>query len=176
MRPRANRRSVTDAVRPLAGIVASPLRRLYHHLSTGVPRGQRVSLWLLALDLLVVAAAVVAVLWEQLGWVEAIVLVVGFSFLTDLMVARSMERTRHLDAKSGVEAMLGGTAVVEDDFALAGSQARGRVRYQGESWAARAEAPPSPRRGETVTIVAVDGLTLHVAREDDSERGVEQGG
>jgi membrane protein implicated in regulation of membrane protease activity len=142
------------------------LVHFYRHITTGMPRGQRASMWLVILDLVMVAAAAAAVIAEALRWVEALMLVLGFSILTDLMIVRSMERTRHVDAKSGVEAMLGSGAVVEKDFEVAGPHARGRVRYNSESWAARAEEREAPKRGETVTIVAVHGLTLHVARQN----------
>ncbi len=145
--------------------VIRPFVNLYRHVREGIPGGQRVSLWLIVLDALIVIAAVAAVVWDHLSVLEAVAVIVGFSFLTDLMVARSMERTRHVNAKSGVEAMLGSTAVVEADFDAAPPRARGRVRYNGESWAARADPGDPPRKGEIVTIVAVEGLTVHVTRE-----------
>ncbi|NIR27981.1 MAG: hypothetical protein GWN84_01320 [Gammaproteobacteria bacterium] len=155
-------------LRILARSVTRPFVRLYHHAREGVPGGQRVSLWLLFLEVVIIAAAVAAVVWNHLNVLEAVAVVLGFSFLTDLMVARSMERSRHLDAKSGVEAMLGRPALVEGDFEVVTPHARGRVRFNGESWAARADADKPPRAGETVTIVAVEGLTLHVTRESGS--------
>ncbi|MFC3282097.1 transposase domain-containing protein [Litchfieldella rifensis] len=153
-------------LRLLARPIVSPFRHFCRHTTTGMPRSQRTSMWLVILDLVAVAVAVAAVIAEALRWVEAVILVLGFSILTDLMIVRSMERTRHVDAKSGVEAMLGSAAVVEKDFEVAGQHARGRVRYNSESWAARAETRDAPKRGETVTIVAVHGITLHVARQN----------
>lgn len=152
-------------LRLLARTIVSPFMHFYRHITMGMPRSQRASMWLVILDLVAVAAAVAAVIAEVLRWVEAVILVLGFSILTDLMIVRSMERTRHVDAKSGVEAMLGSAAVVEKDFEVAGPHARGRVRYNSESWAAWAEERDAPKRGEIVTIVAVHGVTLHVARQ-----------
>ena len=51
--------------------------------------------------------------------------------------------------------MIGASAEVVGDF-----PGRGRVRYGGELWNARSEAPLRP--GELARIVKVEGLTLWV--------------
>ncbi|MCC5859719.1 MAG: nodulation protein NfeD [Ectothiorhodospiraceae bacterium] len=63
----------------------------------------------------------------------------------------------------GREAMVDQQGVAAVDF-VAG---HGKVRLQGELWNAESEGPV--RRGETVRIVRMDGLKLHVKPMDDAE-------
>ncbi len=67
------------------------------------------------------------------------------------LVTRSLRRP----VVSGREALVGGTAIVTEDFI--GS---GHVRAQGEMWQARSTAPLA--RGQKVRITALDGLILLV--------------
>jgi membrane-bound serine protease (ClpP class) len=60
---------------------------------------------------------------------------------------------------SGRESVVGDEAVALADFGE--DDEAGRVRLQGEIWHARASAPV--RRGETVTVTALDGLVVTVA-------------
>jgi membrane-bound serine protease (ClpP class) len=61
--------------------------------------------------------------------------------------------SRRRRARVGVEAMIGAEAVVLED---------GWVRIAGERWRAAGDAPLRP--GETVRVVAIEGLTLVVER------------
>jgi membrane-bound serine protease (ClpP class) len=70
-------------------------------------------------------------------------------------VAFSVSRAQSQPLYSGAEALVTEVGVAEDDLSPAG-----RVRVRGELWNARADAPV--RRGETVEIVAVRDLVLHV--------------
>jgi membrane-bound serine protease (ClpP class) len=67
-----------------------------------------------------------------------------------LLLLRWSRRRR---VRVGVEAMIGAEALVLED---------GWVRIAGERWRAAAHAPLRP--GETVRVVAIDGLTLVVER------------
>lgn len=64
---------------------------------------------------------------------------------------------------SGVEAMIGATAVALEDF-----ESEGWVRASGERWRARSTAPLAV--GERARIVAVDGLILAVEPEGEGDR------
>ncbi|HKT74328.1 MAG TPA: nodulation protein NfeD [Steroidobacteraceae bacterium] len=64
-------------------------------------------------------------------------------------------RARRHPVVTGVQAMVGDTAEVIDGFI-----GRGRVRYGGEVWNAR--AVPQLHAGQSVRIVKVEGLTLWV--------------
>jgi membrane-bound serine protease (ClpP class) len=75
-----------------------------------------------------------------------------------LIVLRAVLRTRRLRSRSGSEALLGQEGVVTSDLAL-----RGTVRVGGEEWSAIAEVGPI-EAGETVEVLAVEGLTLRVHR------------
>jgi membrane-bound serine protease (ClpP class) len=75
-----------------------------------------------------------------------------------LVVVRAVLRTRHLPSRSGSEALLGKEGVATTDLAL-----RGTVRVNGEEWSAVAEVGPI-EAGETVEVLAVEGITLRVHR------------
>jgi len=62
---------------------------------------------------------------------------------------------------SGQEEMLGATGTALQDFSELG-----RVRIHGESWQARTEAPV--RRGQSVRVTRIDGLTLHVEPQQEN--------
>lgn len=75
-----------------------------------------------------------------------------------LIVLRAVLRTRRLPTRSGSEALLGREGVAISDLAL-----RGMVRVGGEDWSAIAEVGPI-KAGETVEVLAVEGITLRVHR------------
>jgi membrane-bound serine protease (ClpP class) len=75
-----------------------------------------------------------------------------------LIVVRAVLRTRHLPIRSGSEALLGQEGVATSDLTL-----RGTVRVGGEDWSAIAEVGPIGV-GETVEVLAVEGITLRVHR------------
>jgi membrane protein implicated in regulation of membrane protease activity len=61
--------------------------------------------------------------------------------------------------RSGPETFVGQSATVIDEC-----DPVGKVRFQGETWNARAADPPIAE-GESVRITAVDGLKLDVERD-----------
>jgi membrane-bound serine protease (ClpP class) len=67
------------------------------------------------------------------------------------LATRSMRRP----VATGVQGMIGAPAEVVGEF-----PGRGRVRYGGELWSARSQAPLRP--GDSARIVRVEGLTLWV--------------
>ncbi|WP_445158267.1 NfeD family protein [Halomonas sp. E14] len=75
-----------------------------------------------------------------------------------LWVITRLVRLRRRPARSGMEHLIGSQAVVLEDFPL-----RGHVRLGGERWNAR--SPVALRRGQTVRVAAVEGLTLVVEPE-----------
>jgi membrane-bound serine protease (ClpP class) len=82
----------------------------------------------------------------------------GLIGLIGLTLVTIVVRTRLQRVNTGVEGMIGATAT-----ALTPLLPEGRVRYQGEDWAAIVEAPTtSVDAGSEVQIVAVEGLRLHV--------------
>ncbi len=62
---------------------------------------------------------------------------------------------RRRPARTGQEELLGNQAVALEDF-----QGEGHVRLHGERWNARSQV--SLRRGQTVRVVGLDGLTVEV--------------
>jgi membrane-bound serine protease (ClpP class) len=99
------------------------------------PPGDRVSPWLIALGALGLG-----------GYI--------------LVVVRAVLRTRRLPSATGVEALFGRDGVATSDLTP-----RGTVRVGGEEWSAVAEYARAPiKAGETVEVLAVDGVTLHVHR------------
>jgi len=78
------------------------------------------------------------------------------SGLTFMGVAWLAARARRQPVTTGVEELVGHLAVAVDDF-----EGRGHVRIRGEVWQAECAAPV--RRGESLRVLAMDGLTLRVA-------------
>lgn len=74
------------------------------------------------------------------------------------LVLWSALRARRQPAASGIEQMIGQTAIATEDF-----NQTGHVLLQGERWKACSNSPVNA--GETVTVVKVDGLTLHIAQD-----------
>ncbi len=73
-------------------------------------------------------------------------------------VVRVVLSSRHAPVLMGVHRVAGREGVTKTELAP-----RGVVLVGGEDWDAVAETPPIPR-GERISVVSVDGLTLHVRR------------
>jgi membrane-bound serine protease (ClpP class) len=87
----------------------------------------------------------------------AVVIGVGIvSALVVIGVSRMAFRAWRRRVVSGAKVMLGQRTVALDDF----RRGQGQVRYQGEIWGARCDAPV--RRGQSLRVVAIDGLNLTV--------------
>jgi len=71
---------------------------------------------------------------------------------------RLVLRSRHQPLLTGVERVAGRTGVAKTDLVP-----RGVVLVNGEDWEGVADAPPIAR-GERITVVSVEGLTLHVRK------------
>ena len=85
-------------------------------------------------------------------------LIAGLATAGGLMIAGIVyvaSRSRLHPVATGTQAMIGASAEVLDDFT-----GKGRVRYGGELWNARSEAPL--HAGDAARIVRVEGLTLWV--------------
>ena len=80
-----------------------------------------------------------------------------------LIVVRAVVRTGHLPSATGAEALLGREGVATSDLTL-----HGTVCIAGEDWSAIAEVGPI-EVGETVEVIAVEGVTLHVHRPHEWE-------
>jgi len=75
-----------------------------------------------------------------------------------VIVLRAVLRSRRLPSRSGREALLGKEGVATSELTL-----RGTVRVGGEDWSAVADVEPI-HVGETVEVIAVEGITLRVRR------------
>ncbi len=89
--------------------------------------------------------------WPVIG--TAAVATGVFVLIVSTMALRSHRRR----SVSGAEAMIGRTGVVLEPL-----QPEGWVRVGGESWQAHSEEPI--QQGETIEVLRIDGLTLHVKR------------
>lgn len=91
-------------------------------------------------------------------WLIGIMAAFGLAFST--IVVRAAWRMRHAPVRSGPQALVGREGVAVSPLAPAG-----RVRVDSEVWSAVADdAVISP--GEHVRVQAVEGVILHVAREE----------
>ncbi len=68
-------------------------------------------------------------------------------------------RARNRPITTGIDELLGHTAIALDDFS-----GHGRVRIRGEVWQAETSAPVT--RGQSLQVLALDGLVLRVAPTD----------
>jgi membrane-bound serine protease (ClpP class) len=112
---------------------------------------------------LTLIALVIALLFLPSPWNVLIVVAAAILDLveTGVFVWWSRRRRRLGPAAVGVDALVGHSAVALSR--LGPGAAAGQVRVLGEIWSARASEPVDP--GETVTVGAVDGLTLDVLPE-----------
>jgi membrane-bound serine protease (ClpP class) len=97
------------------------------------------------------------VAWELIGGIALVAAVLLFITLNLLM------RSRKRAVVSGVEQMIGSTGEVRDWSGL-----EGYIHIHGERWRARADRPLV--QGQSVKVAKVDGLTLIVQPEAETER------
>lgn len=80
-----------------------------------------------------------------------------------LWVAMRFLRLRRRRPKTGQDEMIGARATALDDF-RGDVEAEGHVWLHGERWRARSRGPV--KAGESLTVVAIDGLTVEVVPDD----------
>jgi membrane-bound serine protease (ClpP class) len=85
--------------------------------------------------------------------ISASVVVSGFI----IIVIRAAYRTRHLKPATGIEGMIGETALALRDL-----NPEGPVRVYGEIWKAVSDNGKKIKKGKKVQIISLDGLTLKV--------------
>jgi membrane-bound serine protease (ClpP class) len=83
-----------------------------------------------------------------------------------LVVVRKSMLARRLPVTTGIAELVGATAVVRTPLTP-----RGQVFLHGERWAAVTDDEQPIERGQTVQVVSVDGLLLHVAPERNGQTG-----
>ncbi len=86
------------------------------------------------------------------GLIAGIGVASALGFMAMLWLAA---RSRRRPVVTGVEELVGNTAVASRDFV-----GRGQVRIRGEQWQAQSDLPV--QRGETVRVLSIDGLVLRV--------------
>ena len=96
-----------------------------------------------------------------------IIPVAAFAALFFLVVVRAAMRMRHRKVITRDETLVGRIGVVVRDL-----DPRGVVQVASEEWTADAVSDATPRRGDRVRVVRVDGVRLHVEPAPESdERG-----
>jgi len=93
-------------------------------------------------------------------------LIFSIAFTTAILILFVLQRLWKLRTKkvvSGLESMIGSQVEIEDNF-----DGNGFVQFGGERWAAQSDNPL--HKGDTVTIDAVDGLTLLVTKDQRREK------
>ena len=85
----------------------------------------------------------------------------SLAFMTAIWLAL---RARRRPVVTGVEELVGHVAIATRDF-----DGHGQVRIRGELW--QAESAAAVRRGESVRVLALDGLVLRVVPANESEGG-----
>jgi membrane-bound serine protease (ClpP class) len=73
-------------------------------------------------------------------------------------VVRLVLRSRHQPVLMGTQRVAGSSGIAKTNLAP-----RGVVLVNSEEWDALAEAPPIAK-GERISVVSVEGLTLHVRK------------
>jgi len=87
--------------------------------------------------------------------ISIIITFAATSVLVFIFVIGMAIKARRRPVVSGMEELLGGEAIVDDDFDHAGT-----VMIHSEHWSAISEQPL--RKGQSVKVTGVKGLTLHV--------------
>jgi membrane protein implicated in regulation of membrane protease activity len=115
---------------------------------------------------LTLIALILALFFLPSPWgVIAVVAAAIFDLIeTGVFVCWSRRRRRRGPAAVGVHELVGRTGVTLSRLEP-GTVTPGQVRLNGEIWAARSSQPVDP--GESVRVVAVDGLTLDVTPARD---------
>jgi membrane protein implicated in regulation of membrane protease activity len=110
------------------------------------------------------AAALAAALWRWAGvaWPTCLLLALLW-VLKDFLLYPVVRRAYEQDGqRTGVEQLIGMTAVARDRL-----DPRGDVVVRGERWAAEAEPGEAPiPPGATVRVSGARGMTLHVRRAE----------
>ena len=112
-----------------------------------------------------VVGSIVLMDTDVAGYTVAWPLIVSVAILSTVFfigVAAFALRARRRRVVSGQEEMIGAVGVARDDFTDAG-----RVRVHSEEWQARSTT--AIRRGQKVTVSAMDGLILQVKPESTEE-------
>ncbi|SDL37812.1 membrane-bound serine protease (ClpP class) [Franzmannia pantelleriensis] len=94
----------------------------------------------------------------SLPLIGGVALVAAVFMLWTMTRFMGLRKTR---VRTGQEELIGARAVALEDF-----EGAGRVRLHGESWKAYSPTPVS--QGQTLTVTALDGLTVEVAPKDES--------
>ena len=92
----------------------------------------------------------------------ALTSVIMFVFVIGMVI-----KARRRPIVSGMEELLGSEALVIEDFAE-----KGRVNIHSENWSALCDTPL--QKGQSVKVIAIDGLTLQVEPLDKSKQELEQ--
>ncbi|MGC1454087.1 MAG: nodulation protein NfeD [Nitrospirota bacterium] len=98
----------------------------------------------------------------QISW-AVILPVVGLSALLFIITVTVALRVHREKTDTGKEGLIGKQAQAKSEINLTGL-----VFIHGENWTARSNEPV--HKGEKVTIVGIDGLTLIVRKEEPSEK------
>jgi membrane-bound serine protease (ClpP class) len=102
----------------------------------------------------------------QIGPEVVVPVALVLAAVTALLATRAV-RSRHLRARSGVEAMIGEPGEVVGAIA---PDRDGRVFVHGETWSATSEEPIP--EGAVVRVDALDGLRLRVSPQPTRDPGV----
>ena len=84
--------------------------------------------------------------------------VIGFLLLTDVVEIFIWLRWRNRRSITGAESMVGTSGVVVTEC-----RPDGRVKVMGQIW--KAHCPDGADHGDEIEVVAIEGLSLHVARK-----------
>jgi membrane-bound serine protease (ClpP class) len=98
----------------------------------------------------------------QISW-AVILPVVGLSALLFIITVTVALRVHREKTDTGKEGLIGKQAQARSEINLTGL-----VFIHGENWTARSNEPV--HKGEKVTIIGIDGLTLIVRKEEPSEK------
>jgi membrane-bound serine protease (ClpP class) len=98
----------------------------------------------------------------QISW-AVIIPVVAMSAILFIITVTVALRVHREKTDTGKEGLIGKQAQARSELNLTGL-----VFIHGENWTARSNEPV--HKGEKVTIVGIDGLTLIVRKEEPSEK------
>lgn len=117
----------------------------------------------LCLSIGAIGAAITSSFTDSLIWqifVFAIFTLISFVYVRPLM--QKLMTRKNNTPKSGVDALIGRIAIVEED--IKSDTIAGRITIDGDSWKAVSENGESIFKGEKVEVLSIDSIILTVKK------------
>lgn len=109
-------------------------------------------------------ATIAACFTDSLAWqisIFAFITLISFIYIRPIIKRLVMKEGKNYP-KSGVDALIGKTAIVEED--IIPEKNCGRVTIDGDSWKAVSENGEPVKKGERVSVIRIDSIILTIRK------------